>query len=90
MVESNVALASGDEERMAKLPDNVLADHISPAEASENVAFLRTQVESWLAVLFNVFSSVGRDGQGMVGDVISAWLSVADEKVGPMAGPFTC
>ena len=55
--------------------------HLSPEEAAENVAFLKTQVESWLAVLFNVFSSAGKDGQGMVGDVISAWLSIADDKV---------
>lgn len=81
MVESNVALASGEGEKLAKLPEAVRADHIPQEAARQNVAFLQTQVESWLAVLFNVFSSVGRDGQGMVGDVISVWLSIADEKV---------
>ncbi|CAL1707164.1 unnamed protein product [Somion occarium] len=80
MVESNVAIASGDGERLAKLPEGARADPISQEAASANVAFLRTQCESWLAVLFNVFTSVGRDGQGMVGDVIRAWASIADEK----------
>ena len=81
MVESNVALASEDMDQMAKLPETVRADAISAAQAQENVAFLRTQAESWLAVLFNVFSSVGRDNQNMVGDTISAWISIADTKV---------
>ena len=81
MVESNVALASEDMDQMAKLPETVRADAISAAQAQENVAFLRTQAESWLAVLFNVFSSVGRDNQNMVGDVISAWIAIADAKV---------
>ncbi|OBZ70964.1 Ribosomal RNA-processing protein 12 [Grifola frondosa] len=77
MVESNVALASGD---IARLPEGVRADAISTELAAENVAFLRSQAESWLAVLFNVFSSIGRDSQGMVGDVISAWVAVAAEQ----------
>ncbi|KAK7692600.1 hypothetical protein QCA50_004232 [Cerrena zonata] len=80
MVESNVALASGDSERIAKLSEAARADPISQEAAAENVAFLRTQCESWLAVLFNVFTSAGRNGQGMVGDVISAWASISDEK----------
>lgn len=58
-----------------------LTSPLSSKEAEVNVAFLRTQAESWLAVLFNVFGSVGRDGRGMVGDVISAWASVAGEEV---------
>jgi len=77
MVDSNLALASGD---MAKIPESVRGDAISVEEAAANVAFLRSQVESWLAVLFNVFSSVGRDSQGMVGDVISAWAAIAGEE----------
>ncbi|KAI0674870.1 NUC173-domain-containing protein [Trametes maxima] len=80
MVDSNVTLASGGPERIAKLPATVRADAISEKEAQENVAFLRTQAESWLAVLFNVFSSVGRDNQGTVGDVVSAWIAIADPK----------
>jgi ribosomal RNA-processing protein 12 len=67
MVESNVSPS--------------LTDSISPESAAQNVAVLRTQAESWLAVLFNVFGSVGRDGRGMVGDVISAWAAIAGEQV---------
>lgn len=58
-----------------------LTDAISSEDAEKNVAFLRTQAESWLAVFFNVFSSVGRDGRGMVGDVISSWAAIAGEVV---------
>ncbi|KAF5380415.1 hypothetical protein D9615_004614 [Tricholomella constricta] len=74
MVESNVALAS------PKDGETPSPDAISPSEASDNVAVLRTQAESWLAVFFNVFGSVGRDSRGMVGDVISAWASIAGEQ----------
>lgn len=80
MVDSNVALASGDELLLVKLPEAARAAPISQTAAQENLAYLRTQVESWLAVLFNVFSSVGRDSQGPVGDVISTWLAIADGK----------
>ncbi|KAI0930205.1 hypothetical protein AcV5_006982 [Taiwanofungus camphoratus] len=76
MVDSNVALASGE---TAKLPDSI-PDAISPEAAESNVTFLRSQAESWLAVLFNVYSSIGRDSRGMVGDVISAWASIAGEQ----------
>lgn len=58
-----------------------LTNAIAPEDAAQNVAFLRTQAESWLAVFFNVFGSVGRDGRGMVGDVISAWAAIAGEQV---------
>lgn len=81
VVDSNVALASGDELQIIKLPEGARAAPISQQLAAENVAYLRTQVESWLAVLFNVFSSVGRDSQGPVGDVISTWVAIADEQV---------
>ena len=54
---------------------------ITAQEAEENITFLRTQVESWLAVLFNVYGSVTRDSQTMVGDVINSWMSIALEKV---------
>ncbi|KAF9812553.1 hypothetical protein IEO21_06143 [Rhodonia placenta] len=77
MVDSNVALASGE---TAKLPEIVRAGAITAEEAAGNVEFLRSQAESWLAVLFNVFSSVGRDSQGMVGDVVSAWAAIAGEQ----------
>lgn len=75
LVESNVALASQNG------VDSPLDDAISPSKAAQNIAFLRTQAESWLAVFFNVFGSVGRDARGMVGDVISVWASIAGEDV---------
>ena len=75
MVDSNVALIAPTADRVATY--NLL----SPSAAAYNVEYLRTQAESWLAVLFNVFGSIGRDGQGMVGDVISSWASVAGEQV---------
>lgn len=56
-------------------------DAISADAAAQNLEFLRGQAESWLAVLFNVFGSVSRDARGMVGDVISAWASIAGEQV---------
>lgn len=75
LIDSNVSLTlPGDD----KATDS---GAISAQEASENIAFLRTQAESWLAVLFNVFGSVNRDGRGMVGDVIAAWASIAGEQV---------
>ena len=61
---------------------------LTKEKAAENVAFLRTQSESWFAVLFNVFGSVGRDGQGLVGEVIKAWASISDQKVFPSPFPF--
>jgi ribosomal RNA-processing protein 12 len=81
MIESNVALSSGNQDKIKKLPPSALEDPISSLAASDNVKFLRTQVESWLAVLFNVFGSVDRDHRGSVGDVISAWASIAGEEV---------
>ena len=71
MVDSNVAAAT-------QAPSS---GSLTPAEAAINVEYLRTQAESWLAVLFNVFGSVSRDGQAMVGDVISSWASIAGEQV---------
>lgn len=81
MVDSNVAFASGDFVSIIRLPEGARAAPISQELAAENLAYLRTQVESWLAVLFNVFSSVGRDSQILVGDVISTWFAIADSKV---------
>lgn len=51
-------------------------------DAQRNIAHLRTQAESWFAVLFNVYDSVGQEGKSLVGDVISAWVRIAEEKVG--------
>ena len=79
MVDSNVALTS-------PTTDQVVTHHtLTPSEAASNIEYLRTQAESWLAVLFNVFGSIGRDGQGMVGDVISSWASIAGEQVCQLA-----
>ncbi|KAJ3561831.1 hypothetical protein NP233_g9958 [Leucocoprinus birnbaumii] len=57
------------------------AEAVTPEEKASNIAFLQTQAESWLAVLFNVFGSVSRDSKGMVGDVITQWASIADDPV---------
>ena len=81
MVDSNVALASTDVSQKKNRPSFALEDPISPSEAAENVNFLKTQVESWLAVLFNVFGTVDRDRRRSVGDVISAWAGIADAEV---------
>ncbi|KAG1771700.1 armadillo-type protein [Suillus occidentalis] len=48
--------------------------------ASQNLTFLKTQVESWFAVFFNVFGSVDRDNRGMVGDVIGVWAGLAEKQ----------
>lgn len=58
-----------------------LTGSTSSEVAEQNITFLKTQAESWLAVFFNVFGSVGRDGRGMVGDVISVWAAIAGEQV---------
>jgi ribosomal RNA-processing protein 12 len=55
---------------------------ISGTQAIENVQFLNKQAKSWLAVLFNVFTSVEKENRAMVGGVISAWASIANEPVG--------
>ncbi|KAH9986533.1 NUC173-domain-containing protein [Russula compacta] len=77
IVDSNVAIASQDPSLLEKLPSVVRADSISQEQAAKNVDFLRSQAESWLAVLFNVFGSVDREVRGMVGEVITAWLGIA-------------
>jgi ribosomal RNA-processing protein 12 len=74
LVDSNLAISASN------APLTSLAS-LTPQEAAANVAFLRTQVESWLAVLFNVFGSNGRDSRGMIGDVITAWASIGEEQV---------
>ena len=81
LVDSNVAVASQDPSLLEKLPSAARTDSISQDQAAKNVDFLRNQAESWLAVLFNVFGSIGRESQGMVGEVITTWLSIAGETV---------
>lgn len=80
-MEFNVTLASGDSTQLATLPEAARDAPVSTAAAAANVIFLRTQMESWLGVLFNVFSSVGTESRGLVADVITAWVSIADAKV---------
>ncbi|KAK0212882.1 armadillo-type protein [Desarmillaria ectypa] len=72
MVDSNRAIAASTEG--AVNPNRITAEL-----ASHNIEFLRTQAESWLAVFFNVFGSVGRDSRNSVGDVIASWVSIAGE-----------
>jgi ribosomal RNA-processing protein 12 len=81
LVDSNVAIASQDLTLLEKLPLAVRADTISQDQAAKNIDFLRSQAESWLAVLFNVFGSVDRETRGMVGEVITAWLGIAGDTV---------
>ena len=83
LVDSNVAIASQDPSLLEKYPSSVRADGISQEQAARNVDFLRSQAESWLAVLFNVFGSVEREARGVVGDVITAWLGIAGDTVRP-------
>lgn len=76
LVESNTAPSDDDD----------TADTLSQDQIDRNLVYLRSQAESWFAVLFNVFGTVGRDSQNMVGEVISAWAKVAGEKVCPTSG----
>ncbi|KAF6760152.1 ribosomal RNA-processing protein 12 [Ephemerocybe angulata] len=73
IVDSTKAIAEGDFE---KCPTTT----ITVEDARVNLDFLRTQGESWLAVLFNVFGSVDKNARGMVGDVITSWASVCGEQ----------
>jgi ribosomal RNA-processing protein 12 len=72
IVDSNVHIASSE---------HTPTDGLSPEEAAQNVTFLRSHAESWLAVLFNIFSNVSQDGRGPVGEVITAWATIAGEHV---------
>ncbi|KAJ3778669.1 armadillo-type protein [Lentinula raphanica] len=73
IVDSNVALANS-------VPDTLNPAGITSEQAALNVTFLQTQAESWEAVLFNVFGSVGRDARGQVGEVITAWAGITSEQ----------
>jgi len=76
MVESNLVLAEASEEEIESASTT-----LTQQEAKDNIAFLKTQVESWLAVFFNVYGSVGRDSRGLIGEVIVAWASIAAPQV---------
>ncbi len=78
MVESNVVLTTPTDTEDVSFKQS---SKFSTEEATANLAFLRTQAESWLAVLFNVFSSVNKNSRGMVGDVISVWASITEQQV---------
>ena len=80
-MDSNVSLASEDSESEKSLLSSSHIEHISGSAAQENVAFLKTQADSWLAVLFNVFGTVERDDRGKVGDVIKVWAGIAKAEV---------
>jgi hypothetical protein len=86
MVDSNVTLSSqqGDQK-----DGNLVFSVISSEEAKKNVEFLKTQSESWLAVLFNIFGSVDRDDRAMIGDVISAWISITGDQASLDTSLFT-
>jgi len=73
LVESNQLSTDGTQMQMI--------EGVTSEERASNIAFLKTQAESWLAVLLNVFGSVNRDSKGMVSDVINLWASIADQSV---------
>ncbi|PCH43449.1 NUC173-domain-containing protein [Wolfiporia cocos MD-104 SS10] len=77
IAESNTWAAAGED---ARLPEWLRGDLAVRERAQANVQFLRAQAGSWLAVLFNVFSSVNRDAQGHVGDVVRVWTTLAGEQ----------
>jgi ribosomal RNA-processing protein 12 len=78
LIESNKIIASQVDADMGE--SSTSENTITPEQASQNLAFLKTQVESWFAVFFNVFGSVDRDNRGMVGDVISVWAGLAEKQ----------
>ena len=75
MVDANLTVSTAIAENIAP------SEGLTQQEADENLEFLRTQTESWLAVLFNVYGSVARDFRGMIGEVISSWVAIAGEQV---------
>lgn len=75
MVDANLTVSTATAEDITPL------ERLTQQEAHDNLEFLRTQAESWLAVLFNVYGSVGRDFRGMIGEVITSWATIAGEQV---------
>jgi ribosomal RNA-processing protein 12 len=53
---------------------------ISQDEGQKALLFLRGLAGNVLAVLFNVFGSVGEAGRGLVGEVIGEWVAIAEPK----------
>jgi ribosomal RNA-processing protein 12 len=49
--------------------------------AKVNLEYLKTLAKDMVAVLLNVFSKLGRDQRGMVGEVIGSWVSIMSQEV---------
>jgi hypothetical protein len=54
---------------------------IDQAQATANIAYLKTLAKDMVSVLLNVFSKLPRDQRGQVGEVISAWVGIMSEAV---------
>lgn len=76
LVESNLAVSQAGLEGSSESSRE--GGSITREEATQNIIFLKAQVESWFAIFFNVFGSVERESRGIVGDVISVWAGIAD------------
>ncbi|KEP47350.1 ribosomal RNA-processing protein [Rhizoctonia solani 123E] len=60
--------------------DEIHYNYAERSRAEENLIFLAGLAGNMLSVLFNVFSSVESNDRGLVGEVISLWLGLADAK----------
>ncbi|CUA76354.1 Ribosomal RNA-processing protein 12 [Saccharomyces cerevisiae S288c] [Rhizoctonia solani] len=60
--------------------DEIHYNYAERSCAEENLKFLAGLAGNMLSVLFNVFSSVESNDRGLVGEVISLWLGLADVK----------
>jgi ribosomal RNA-processing protein 12 len=49
--------------------------------AKASLEYLKTLAKDMVAVLLNVFSKLGRDQRGMVGEVIGSWVSIMSAEV---------
>ncbi|CAE7160736.1 unnamed protein product [Rhizoctonia solani] len=60
--------------------DEIHYNYAERSCAEENLVFLASLAGNMLSVLFNVFGSVESNDRGLVGEVISLWLGLADAK----------
>ncbi|CAE6500168.1 unnamed protein product [Rhizoctonia solani] len=60
--------------------DEIHYNYAERSCAEENLKFLAGLAGNMLSVLFNVFSSMESNDRGLVGEVISLWLGLADTK----------
>ncbi|KAH7335724.1 armadillo-type protein [Rhizoctonia solani] len=60
--------------------DEIHYNYAERSCAEENLKFLAGLAGNMLSVLFNVFSSMESNDRGLVGEVISLWLGLADAK----------